>query len=608
MPKLSFTIRGKLLSGIMTLSLALSAVLGQDWSAPLPPELAWHGLSEKLIVSDDHPWITPAERSGLTSTPRYGETIAWLEKLAAASSQVKLVSLGKSPELRDIWLVVVTKEGVATVADLKANGRPTLLVQAGIHPGEIDGKDAGLMILRDLTIAGAHPGLLDSVNLLLIPILNVDGHERLAPFGRINQRGPVETGWRTTARNLNLNRDYAKLDTREMQLLVQALNQWDPDLYLDIHVTDGMDYQYDITFGYIGQHGLSPESARWLDEWFTPTVSAALKARGHIPGPLIFAIDNQNPQAGLLEWQATPRFSNGYGDVRHLPTVLVENHSLKPFRQRVLGTYVLLEASLRLLATQGDELQRAILADRTREPAMVPLDWRQTPGPSGKIEFLAIQWRTYRSAVSGQQQLRWTGEPITLQVPYRRFTEPAATARRPRAYWLPPAWNEVIDRLAMHGIYMDRMQRPREVEVEMMRFSSYQLADEAYEGHVRVTASGVVERRREIFPAGSVRIPTDQPLGDLAVMLLEPDSPDSYFQWGFFLEIFQSTEYVEQYVMIPLAQRMIDATPNLRARFRAKLADDSAFAADPEARLRWFYEMTPYHDPRYRLYPVGWER
>ncbi|MEE9465675.1 MAG: M14 family metallopeptidase, partial [Candidatus Neomarinimicrobiota bacterium] len=360
--------------------LIFSFVIGhaQDWSAPLPPEIPWHGQSENLIAADDDPWITPAEKTGLTRIPRYGETVAWLQKLTEATAQVKMVSLGKSPEMRDIWLVVVSKEGAMTVADLKSNGRPTVLAQAGIHPGEIDGKDAGMMLLRDLTVAGSYPGLLDSVNLLFIPILNVDGHERLAPYGRINQRGPAETGWRTTGRNLNLNRDYAKIDSREMRLLVAALNQWEPDLYLDIHVTDGIDYQYDITFGYTGQHGLSPNGARWLDERLTPTFNAQLSAWGHIPGPLVFAIDDQNPRAGIVDWMATPRFSNGYGDARHLPTVLVENHSLKSFRQRVLGTYVLLRASLRLMAVHGRDLQRAVAADRTREPKQVALDWQQT--------------------------------------------------------------------------------------------------------------------------------------------------------------------------------------------------------------------------------------
>ena len=586
----------------------IAPLLAQNWSAPLPPAQPWHGASEALVADMHDPWITPAEQTGLESTPTYAETVAWLQRLAAASPYVQLVSLGRSPEQRDIWLVVASKEGGRTAAELTNAGKPTLLVQGGIHAGEIDAKDAGLMLLRDMTVGGMHPGLLDSVNFLFVPILNVDGHERRSPFGRINQRGPEGSGWRTTAVNLNLNRDYAKLDAREMRLMVQALNQWDPDLYLDIHVTDGIDYQYDITFGFAGEQGLSPEAGKWLSQVLTPAVNADLREMGHIPGPLIFPIDRHDPAKGLLDWVASPRYSNGYGDARHLPTVLVENHSLKPYRQRVLGTYILISGALRSLARHGESLKRATATDRNRSPQLVPLDWSQTKGASHTIEFLGIGWKTYSSRVSGRNEIRWTGDPITLTVPFRTFHEPANTVARPKAYWIPPAWDDVIERLAIHGIYMNRMEKAQQVEVEMVRFTTFVLDDEPFEGRVRVTAEGATERRRQVYPAGSVRIPTDQPLGDLAIVLLEPKAPDSFLQWGFFNEIFQRIEYVEGYVMVPLAQRMIDSDPSLRAAFRKKLKADPEFASSPKARLKWFYEKTPYYDDIYMLYPVGRER
>ena len=202
----------------------------QDWSAPLPPLPPWEGRSRALVRPAADPWITPAERSGFVTTPSYDETVAWLRKLAAAASQVKLVSLGRSSEGREIWMVVASAEGAATPQELRANGRPTLLAQAGIHAGEIDGKDAGLMLLRDLTV-GRRLDLLSRANLLFVPILNADGHELRTARSRINQRGPDNAGWRTTARNLNLNRDYTKLDAPEIRAVVGAIGAWAPDLY-----------------------------------------------------------------------------------------------------------------------------------------------------------------------------------------------------------------------------------------------------------------------------------------------------------------------------------------------------------------------------------------
>ena len=231
-------------------------------------------------------------------------------------------------------------------------------------PGEIDGKDAGMMLLRDMTVRGTKRDLLEHANFLFVPIFNVDGHERTSRFGRVNQRGPEVMGWRTTAKNLNLNRDYAKADSPEMRAMIGALNQWLPDLYLDLHVTDGADYQYDITFGFNGRGGHSPAIVEWLEKTFTPAVTNDLAAAGHIPGSTDVPnwIDETDWLKGIKGWNAEPRFSTGYGDVRHLPTVLLETHSLKPYDQRVLGTYVYLESALR---TSGQKRIGAAAGDRS---------------------------------------------------------------------------------------------------------------------------------------------------------------------------------------------------------------------------------------------------
>jgi murein tripeptide amidase MpaA len=303
-----------------TLSLVLLAALlapsATGWAAPaaetaiLPPLPPWNGASRALMVPKGDPWITPSEVSGLKTTPTYAETVAWLRKLDAASKEVSLVSLGKSGEGRDVWLVVVAADGAATPAALKKNGKPTLFAQAGIHAGEIDGKDAGLMLLRDLTVKGTKKNLLAQANFLFVPMFNPDGHERSSRFGRVNQRGPEVMGWRTTARNLNLNRDYTKLDTPEMRAMIAALNAWDPELYVDLHVTDGSDYQYDITWGHNDHQARSPHAAAWLDAVLDPIATADLKAQGHIPGPLVnYVLDR--PLLARLRRPAPPAHDPG---------------------------------------------------------------------------------------------------------------------------------------------------------------------------------------------------------------------------------------------------------------------------------------------------------
>jgi hypothetical protein len=584
---------------------ALSLLLALAAADLLPPVPQWQGASLSLIAAKNDPWITPSETDDFRTTPSYDQTVAWLRKLVAARPELHMLSLGKSPEGRDIWMVIASKEKAFTPEALRRSGKATVLAQGGIHSGEIDGKDAGMMLLRDLTVGGSRKGLLDRANLLFVPIFNVDGHERSSPYSRINQRGPENMGWRTNARNLNLNRDYAKLDSPEVRAMIRALNEWQPDLYLDLHVTDGVDYQYDINFGSESlPYAHSPAITRWLTQRFDPHATNLLRSMGHIPGPLIFAKNDIDYAGGIGGGASKIRFSTAYGDARHVPTILLETHSLKPYRQRVLGTYLFIVSALEAAGSGVQELRQAIASDRARRPEKLVLAWEEAP-ERDSLRIEAVESRRVVSPVTGSTVVEWTGKPVSMDVAVVR-SRPAATVARAKAYWIPPAWPEVIERLAIHGIRMERIDAPRTVDVEMYRLSDFKV-QELFEGRAPVTATAVAERRKETFAPGSVRVSADQPLGDLAALLLEPASPDSFFQWGFFLEVLQQTEYAEGYVMEPLARRMLEQDPKLAEEFRKKLESDAAFRGDPAARLLWFYNRTPYTDPRWKLYPVGRE-
>lgn len=575
---------------------------------PLPPAMPWAGKSRRLIARSDDPWITPAEQSGFRTSPSYEETVVWLRRLTIAAPELRMMSIGKSAEGRDIWMVVASREQFFTPEALQRSGKPLLLAQAGIHAGEIDGKDAGLILLRDLTIGGHSHELLDRANFLFIPILNVDGHERASRYSRMNQRGPDVSGWRTNARNLNLNRDYTKLDSDEIRAVVATLEKWRPDLYLDLHVTDGADYQYDITFGW-NEYGYSPSIVRWLNSTLRAALNRGLADMGHIPGPLIFPIDNDDFSKGILVPQSLPRFSDGYGDIRHVATVLVENHSLKPYERRVLGTVVLLETCLEVLGRAGMELRQATMADAGLRMDPVPLSWRVPDRPTGEMmQFLAVQSKKSLSQISGTNRIEYAGIPVPMRIPVARESEVVRSVPRAKAYWIPAAWSDVAARLRLHGITMERIAMARDVDVDMYRLHDPKLSTEAFEGHVQVIAATTTEHRKEHFAPGSYRVPTDQPLGELVATLLEPGSDDSFFSWGFFDEVLQRTEYFENYVMEPLAARMLAADPKLAAAFQHKLDTDAAFRASPEQRLNFFYERSPYFDDRWRLYPVARER
>jgi len=583
------------------LAFAVPAVAQTRLTAPLPPVLPWTGASERLAVPATDPWVTPSESNNFATTPTYAQTRAYIDRLVAASPLLSIEVFGRSAQGRELYAVRAAKPG--------PRAKPVLLAQGGIHSGEIDGKDAGLMLLRDIALRGKS-GLLDNADLLFVPIFNVDGHERSSTYNRPNQRGPLFQGWRTTAQNLNLNRDYLKADTPEMRAMIGLLRKHRPALYVDLHVTDGTDYQYDITFmfpGWDGRYAHSKAIGRWLDRSYRPAVTRALARNGHVPGPYVDAVDGRDPAKGIRFGADQPRYSTGYADLARIPSVLVETHSLKPYRQRVLGTYVLLEESLRLVGREGRAIAAAIAADRASRPRTEVLTWKAAPAPIAVIpNFKGVAYERYRSAASGGNEIRWLGKPITQRMPVLGEV-PDTVVTLPAAWWVPATKPDVIARLALHGIQYEIIDQWRTVTVDMVRLVDPKTRN-ADEGHVPIGIGGFVHaQRREIFPPGSVRVPSGQPLGLLAAAMLEPESRDSLLAWNFFPEILQRTEYIEGYAIAPLAERMLAEQPAVKAEFEAKLKADPTFAASPDRRLAWFYERTPYFDQRYLLYPVGRE-
>jgi hypothetical protein len=263
---------------------------------------------------------------------------------------------------------------------------------------------------------------------------------------------------------------------------------------------------------------------------------------------------------------------------------------------------------MRALADHATDLRTAIAADESSRPADLPVNWRHGAGETQVwTNFLGVAYETYQSAVSGSTEVRWNGVRKSFDVPIHGSV-PALILARPKAYWVPTSQPVIIDRLRLHGIRMETLDSPRSIEIEMYRLVAHAVSATPFEGHHVVTTGVRKERRVETYPAGSIRVATDQPLGNLAMAMLEPECTDSFLAWGFFPGIFQRTEYIEGYAIAPLAEAMLAADPQLKADFEAHLAAEPSFATNPAARLQWFYARSPYYDERYLLYPIGVER
>ena len=571
---------------------------------------------------------TPAERDGYRTTPDYAETVRYLEGLAAAHpDRLRIEGFGTTGQGRELKIAIAAKDGLFDPDAAHRAGRVVLLVQNAIHAGEMDGKDACLALLRDLAVRQPDAPLLDRVVLVVIPIYNADGHERRSPYGRINQNGPETYGWRANATNLNLNRDYLKADAPETRAFLRLIRRWSPDFFVDDHVTDGADFEYDVTFSLDATPNVAPATASWIRERVTPELARGIDAAGHLAFPsTVFLKDDADPAQGFAFAENPPRFSTGYMILRGRPGLLVELHMRKPYRARVEGNYALLRT---LLATLEKDADRLIRLNREADAAAESLGAEDGPrvpfplGVSGSGTTTSVRFRGYRytrraSEVSGATMIEYGSEPEEWTIPVETGARVTVSVLPPAGYIVPPEWSRPLDVLLAHGVVVRRTRGAWKGPVGRYRCSGMQWPGPPYEGRHPILGGSPVDpdsgRLGECrlatetleFPAGSAVISLRQPLARVVLHWLEPIAPDSALRWGFFDAIFEQKEFGEGYVLERFARDEMARDPVLRSEFEARLAADPGFAASSRQRLAFFFDRSPHGQAnRVGEYPVG---
>jgi len=563
-------------------------------------------------IAADPALTTLSERSGFLKTGRYDEVIALCDAFAKRyPAAVRCSEFGTTPEGRPMKLLVVSTTGAFTPEAAKARHLPVLLVQGGIHAGEIDGKDAGFLALRQALDGEAANGDLDKLVLLFVPVFNVDGHERFGAWNRPNQRGPEEMGWRTTAQNYNLNRDYVKADAPEMQAMLALVNAWDPLAYIDLHVTDGAKFQHDVSIQVEPLHAGDAE-LRKAGTALRDGVIERLDAQGSMALPFYPSfVENDDPASGFVDGVATPRFSTGYFQLRNRFGMLLETHSWKDYPTRVRITRNAIVALLDLVATHGPQwLRTAHEADLRAEKLagmQVPLDWK-AGDRMHTIDFQGYAYTRTPSDISGALMTHYDeSKPETWHLPMRDDIQPDHVVAAPGAGYLVPAAHAawVGAKLRQHGIRFDSLLKPMAgARVEAFRADSAEFAATSFEGHQRLTVTGTWKPEAQDVGIGALFVPIAQPKSRLVMALLEPQAPDSLLGWGEFNNAFEQKEYMEAYVAEEVARDMLAKDPALRSEFEQRLKADPAFAKDPQARLDFFHRRHASYDQRLRLYPV----
>jgi murein tripeptide amidase MpaA len=571
---------------------------------------------------------TLAELSNFQQTGRTDEVERLSSELARTwPDAVNSFEYGRSGEGRPMRALVVSRTGALTAEQIRARKIPLLMLQGGIHPGESDGKDAGFIAIREMLEGSAAPGALDRIAILFVPAFNTDGHERTGRWNRPNQVGPQETGWRTTSQNLNLNRDYTKADAPEMRAMLHLIDTWDPLVCADLHVTDGADFEPDISIQVEpinqGDPDLRASAVSMRDRLID-----RLAELGSLP--LNFYPDfakTDDPASGFALTVYSPRFSTGYFPQRNRYTVLVETHSWKKYEHRVKVTFNTIVTLAEQVAAQGQEwLKLCQQADETakalggrdvtldyvtrwREPARAgtAVDQRDDAG-ARTIDFRGYAYTRNQSAISGD--LVTVYDPKTPQiwrVPMRDAVKPLLVVRAPGAGYVVPVGfvPEIAPRLAAHGIATVEVKGRRTgVRANIFRAREVKFSAAPFEGRMRAQLDGSWSELVTNIESGALFVPVTQALARLVAALFEPRAPDSLAAWGFFNACFEQKEQMEPYVAEQIAAQMLATDPAMRAEFTARLAADPYFAASPGDRLEFFLRRHASWDERYNLYPV----
>ena len=553
--------------------------------------------TEQYLKED---FVTACEKSRFVKTPRLSETMDYFRKLADYSPMVSVSSFGVSPQGRDLPLVIVDKDGLKDPEQIRKKGRVIVLIESCIHAGEPDGKDASMIFLRDMLVDKKNIDILDDVSFLFIPVFNVDGHEDFRADNRINQNGPEELGTRNTAQLINLNRDFMKADAPEMRAWLKLYNQWMPELFIDVHVTNGADFQYVMTYAIENRGTIMEEGLRrWSLDVYEKQLNERMEKAG-FPLFLYASFRKYNaPESGILIDIFDPRYSEGYAAVRNRLGLLIENHIYKPYEQRVKATVEAFIASARILAENKESLQQTIArADKvvsSPEYRQKPMEMTFKPVNKDSIwvDYLSWERDTVKSDLSGADWVRHNyDKPITLKCPMITSYEASLSVQLSEAYVLMPKWTDIIGLLDLHDIKYTRLAESKQVEVETYRYTKATFSPRQSEGRIPVLKTEYTTQTEMLeYPVGSILIDMNQPNGRLAAWLLEPSAPGSLVYWGFFNQVVQPTNefWIRPQYMEVKGRELLAKDPALKAEFEAKLKD-AAFAKNPQAILDFFYQ------------------
>jgi len=548
---------------------------------------------------------THFEKSNGLETATYLQTIKFYYNLAEVYPEISIKAIGETDSGEPLHLVTLNLDAVFDFSKIKEHDKRILLINNGIHPGESDGIDATMMLIRDI-VQGKIEAPKKTV-LATIPIYNIGGSLNRNSTTRTNQNGPKEYGFRGNARNYDLNRDFIKCDTKNARTFARIFHLVKPDVFIDNHVSNGADYQYTLTHVFTQHNKMGNDLGDYIHTEMMPTLKQKLLEKNWDITPYV-NVFNQVPEEGFSQFMDYPRYSTGYATLFNCLGVMVETHMLKPYKQRVEGTYELMKSMIDITEEQGDkisELRNSALAN-FQSKKTYPLDWMMDTTKKTTLNFKGFEGHFIESKITGANRLKYDRtKPFTKKISYQNYFKPSLEVKIPDAYIIPQGWHNVIDLLKLNAVKMHVLERDSTITVESYKIEDYKTREMPFEGHYLHYKVTVSKNNQNItFKKGDVIIKTAQPSFRYIIETLEPQAPDSFFNWNFFDTILQQKEWVSPYVWEDLALKILDKNPKLKVEFEEKKKNEKDFTDQWYAQLDWIHKQSKYYEKAHLQYPI----
>ena len=540
-------------------------------------------------------------------TASYEETITFYQELSQKYDQLQMSSYGLTDSGHPLHTLVLSKDKVFDPVAIKKSGKRILLINNAIHPGEPCGVEASMMLLRDYLEKESLQDFLDHVVVVVIPFYNIGGGLNRNSHTRTNQIGPEAYGFRGNAKNLDLNRDFIKCDSRNARTFNQIFNRWQADIFIDNHTSNGADYSYTMTLIPTQYNKLNKHLATYLTDQLLPRLFKDMKNRNWEMTPYVYA--RNTPDEGIAAFLDLARYSSGYAALHHTISFMPETHMLKAYKDRVMSTYAFMDIMIKTMHEDYQTIAkaRAKAIDDAKNKKQFALNWTMDFEQIDSIMFKGYEAKYKPSEVSGHSRLYYDrNAPYEKKIPFYNTYKEVLSVEKPVAYIIPQAYIEVVERLKWNGVIVQRLSENIEEMVSMYRIGKFKTKEKAYEGHYLHSELQVEkEVKNWRFYKGDYVIYLNQASNRYIMETMEPQAPDSFFSWNFFDGILMQKEYFSPYVFEDLAADILKKNPALRAALEKKKKTETKFADSAYDQLMFVYKHSPHYESTHMLYPIA---